>query len=125
MPVKEYIEAMARAATTADVFNAIAEERRRAIVELLAEGGEQPVGVIVSSMGMAQPAVSKHLAVLRDVGVVSVRRRGRERVYSLNAESLRTVHEWASMFERLWSHKADRIKERAERAASRGTEGSG
>jgi DNA-binding transcriptional ArsR family regulator len=116
---------MARTATTADVFNAIAEERRRAIVELLAEGGEQPVGVIVSSMGMAQPAVSKHLGVLREVGVVSVRRRGRERVYSLNPDSLRTVHEWASMFERFWSHKADRIKERAERAAARGTEGTG
>ncbi len=125
MPIWVYIGSMARTATTTDVFNAIAEERRRAIVELLAEGGEQPVGVIVSSMGMAQPAVSKHLGVLREVGVVSVRRRGRERVYSLNPESLRTVHEWASMFERFWSHKADRIKERAERAAARGTEGSG
>lgn len=109
---------MARSATTADVFNAIAEGRRREILEVLADRGEQAVGSLVVTLGLPQPTVSKHLAVLRDVGVVAVRRRGRERMYSLNGEALRPVHEWAEMFERFWSHKADRIKERAERTAA-------
>ena len=108
---------MARAATTADVFNAIAEPRRREIVEVLARGGPREVGELVGELGLPQPAVSKHLAVLRAVGVVSVVRRGRHRVYSLNAGELKTVHDWAKAFERFWAHQSDRIKERAERLA--------
>jgi DNA-binding transcriptional ArsR family regulator len=99
---------------TTDVFEAIAEPRRRAIIQLLASEGEQGVGAIVSAIGSPQPAVSKQLAVLRDAGVVAVRRRGRERLYRLEAEGLRSVYEWAGMFERLWTHKADRIARRAE-----------
>lgn len=102
-----------------DIFEAIAEPRRRAIIQLLASDGEQGVGAIVSAIGSPQPAISKQLAVLRDAGVVSVRRRGRERLYRLEAEGLRTVHEWTTMFERFWFHKADRIASNAEGAHAR------
>lgn len=102
-----------------DIFEAIAEPRRRAIIQLLASDGEQGVGAIVSAIGSPQPAISKQLAVLRDAGVVSVRRRGRERLYRLEAEGLRTVHEWTTMFERLWAHRADRIARRAEATQGR------
>lgn len=108
---------MARAATTSDVFNAIAEPRRRRIVELLAQRGALAVGTIVLALGLAQPAVSKHLAVLREVGVVTVTKQGQQRVYQLQASELKHVHVWISKFERLWSHQLDRIKQRAERAA--------
>jgi DNA-binding transcriptional ArsR family regulator len=107
---------MPRAATTTDVFNAIAEPRRREIIEVLAEGG-RPVGVLVETLGLPQPAVSKHLAVLRQVGIVTVSKRGRQRVYSLNADELKTVHDWTKAFERFWSHQLDRIKAAAERKA--------
>jgi DNA-binding transcriptional ArsR family regulator len=106
-----------RAATTADVFNAIAEPRRREIIDVLARGREQPVGDLVRSLRMAQPAVSKHLGVLRAVGIVSVTRRGRERLYRLNPEELKPVHDWSKSFERFWGHQLDRIKEAAERKA--------
>lgn len=106
---------MARAATTTDVFNAIAEPRRRQIVELLARRGALAVGTIVVALGLPQPAISKHLGVLRKVGVVEVIRQGKQRVYSLEAEKLKTVHDWVQAFEELWSHQLDRIKERAER----------
>jgi DNA-binding transcriptional ArsR family regulator len=108
---------MPRAATNSDVFNAIAEPRRRQIVELLARGGTLAVGAIVLATGLPQPAVSKHLAVLHDVGVVSATRDGRQRLYRLEAGELKHVHEWVKQFERLWAHQLGRIKERAERKA--------
>jgi DNA-binding transcriptional ArsR family regulator len=99
------------------VFNAIAEPRRRLIVELLAHRGSLAVGAIVLASGLPQPTVSKHLAVLHDVGVVSATREGRQRLYRLEPGELKHVHEWVSQFERLWSHQLDRIRERAERKA--------
>jgi DNA-binding transcriptional ArsR family regulator len=108
---------MPRARTTADVFNAIAEPRRREIVELLARRGALTVGALVISLGVPQPAVSKHLGVLRQVGVVTVAKQGRERVYSLEAEKLKTVHDWVKAFEQLWSNQLERIKQQAERRA--------
>jgi DNA-binding transcriptional ArsR family regulator len=113
---------MPRAPTTSDVFNAIAEPRRRQIVELLARRGALTVGALVVTLGLPQPAVSKHLGVLRKVGLVAVIKQGRERVYSLDAEKLRTVHDWVKAFEELWGHQLDRIKERAERRAREQTE---
>ena len=109
---------MPRATTTSDAFNAIAEPRRRAIIELLAKRGALAVGAIVAALGFQQPDVSKHLAVLREVGIVSVSQDGRQRVYRLEAESLKTVHDWVKAFEEHWSHLMDRIKERAERKAA-------
>jgi len=108
---------MPRAATTSDVFNAIAEPRRREIIDLLAAGGERPVGDVVRGLRIAQPAVSKHLSVLRRVRLVSVSRRGRRRMYRLNAKELKPVHDWVRHFERYWSHQLGRIKERAEQKA--------
>jgi DNA-binding transcriptional ArsR family regulator len=111
------ISPMARAATTSDVFNAIAEPRRRRIVELLAGGDEKGVGDLVRLLRVSQPAVSKHLSVLRRVRLVSVSRRGRRRMYRLNARELKPVHDWVKNFERFWSHQIDRIKQRAEQKA--------
>ncbi len=108
---------MPRAPTTSDVFNAIAEPRRRQIVEVLARRGALTVGTLVVTLGLPQPAVSKHLGVLRKVGLVAVIKQGKQRVYSLEAEKLKTVHDWVNAFEELWSHQLDRIKERAERRA--------
>jgi DNA-binding transcriptional ArsR family regulator len=108
---------MARAATTSDVFNAIAERRRRRIIDLLATGGELAVTDLVHSLRVAQPAVSKHLSVLRRVRIVSVSRRGRRRVYRLNARELKPVHDWIKTYERFWSHQLERIKQRAEAKA--------
>jgi DNA-binding transcriptional ArsR family regulator len=102
-----------RAATTSDAFNAIAEPRRRDILAFLADS-ERPVGEIVDSLGMEQPAVSKHLRVLRDTGLVHVRRDGRHMLYRTNAEAIRPLHEWAATFERYWRRQLIRIKERAE-----------
>ncbi len=104
---------MPRAAVTSDVFNAIAEAKRREIVELLARGS-RGVTELVDLLRLPQPAVSKHLGVLRAVGLVAVEKRGRERVYSLDASELKTVHDWARMFERFWGHHATSIKKRAE-----------
>ena len=109
-----YIWLMARAATTTDVFNAIAEPRRRAIVDLLVDGKDHAVGDVVIKLRMAQPAVSKHLGVLRKVGVVAVSRRGKHRLYRLNAKELKPVHDWVKDYERFWTNHLDRIKERAE-----------
>jgi DNA-binding transcriptional ArsR family regulator len=106
---------MPRRPTTADVFNAIAEPRRRQIVELLARSGALAVGTLVVALGLPQPAVSKHLGVLRKVGLVAVIKQGKQRVYSLEAEKLKTVHDWVKAFEELWGHQLDRIKELAER----------
>lgn len=113
---------MPRAPTTSDVFNAIAEPRRRQIIELLASRGALTVGALVVTLGLPQPAVSKHLSVLRQVGVVTAAKQGQQRVYSLEAEKLKTVHEWVKAFESLWSNQLDRIKERAERRARERTE---
>ena len=113
---------MPRAPTTADVFNAVAEPRRRQIVELLAQRGALTVGTLVATLGLPQPAVSKHLGVLRTVGVVAVIKQGKQRVYNLEAEKLKTVHDWVKAFEKLWGHQLDRIKERAERRAAEQTE---
>jgi DNA-binding transcriptional ArsR family regulator len=104
-----------RAATTSDAFNAIAEPRRRDILDYLATR-ERHVGDIVVAMGIAQPSVSKHLRVLRDVGLVDMRRDGRQIFYRTNAEAIRPLHEWTSRFERYWRNQLARIKERAERS---------
>ena len=99
---------MARAATTADAFNAVAEPRRREIVDALA-AGERPVNDLVRLLGLRQPQVSKHLRVLREVGVVDVRTEGRQRLYRLNGRALRPIHEWVSSYERLWSERFDEL----------------
>ena len=108
---------MARAATTADVFNAIAEPRRRQIIDVLARGDEHAVQALVSMLRLPQPTVSKHLAVLLAVGIVAVTRRGRQRVYRLNAEELKPVHDWVKTYEHFWNSQLSRIKQRAERLA--------
>jgi len=113
---------VSRASTTSDVFNAIAEPRRREIVGLLANGKPRAVGELVDAMELAQPAVSKHLAVLRAVGVVSVRKVGKSRLYALNPSELKPVHDWVKQFERFWSNQLDRIKQRAERKAKERSE---
>jgi DNA-binding transcriptional ArsR family regulator len=106
---------MARAATTTDVFNAIAEPRRRELIDLLVDGKEHAVGDMVEALRIPQPAVSKHLGVLRKVGIVSVTKRGQLRLYRLDARELKPVHDWVKKYERFWAHHLDRIKERAER----------
>lgn len=105
---------MPRAATRSDVFNAVAEPQRRAILEFLA-GDERPVGDIVDALELAQPSVSKHLRVLRDVGLVRSRRDGRQVWYRADPAKLKPLHEWAGLFERFWRGQLERIKERAER----------
>jgi DNA-binding transcriptional ArsR family regulator len=104
---------VARAATTSDAFNAVAEPRRRDILNYLAMQ-ERSVNEIVDALEMEQPSVSKHLKVLKDVGLVEVRREGRQMLYKVNAMAIRPLHEWTGMFERLWNHQLLRIKERAE-----------
>jgi DNA-binding transcriptional ArsR family regulator len=103
-----------RAATTSDAFNAVAEPRRRDILNYLS-ARERPVSDIVAALGLAQPSVSKHLRVLLDVGLVDVRREGRQMFYRTNAEGIRPLHEWTSRFERYWGNQLQRIKQRAER----------
>jgi DNA-binding transcriptional ArsR family regulator len=95
---------MARAATTTDAFNAVAEPRRRQILDALAEG-ERPVNDLVRLLGLAQPQVSKHLRVLREVGAVEVRDEGRQRLYRLNGQALRPIHDWVKSYERTWSER--------------------
>lgn len=101
---------MARAATTTDAFNAVAEPRRRQIIDLLASG-ERPVNDLVALLGLAQPLVSKHLGVLRQVGLVDVREEGRQRVYRLNGHPLKPIHDWVKEYEQLWSERLDRMDE--------------
>ena len=98
------ISLMARAATTADAFNAVAEPRRRQILDALA-AGEQPVNDLVRLLGLAQPQVSKHLRVLREVGAVDVRNEGRQRLYRLNGHALKPIHDWVKGYERTWSER--------------------
>ena len=99
---------MARAATTSDVFNAISEPQRRAILVLL-RAGERPVTELARELGMTQPGASKHLRVLRKVGLVRDRRAGKQRLYGLDARGLQPVHEWAGGFERFWNKSFDRL----------------
>lgn len=99
---------MARASTTTDAFNAIAEPRRREILDLLGEG-ERPVNELVAHLGVAQPQVSKHLRVLREVGLVEVRDRGRQRLYRLNSEPLRTIYDWVRAYEGNWNERLDAL----------------
>jgi DNA-binding transcriptional ArsR family regulator len=105
---------VARAATTSDAFNAVAEPRRRQILHYLA-ASERPVGDIVDALSIAQPSVSKHLRVLRDVGLVDVRREGRQVFYRTNVDAIRPLHDWTRQFERYWRTQLTRVKERAER----------
>jgi DNA-binding transcriptional ArsR family regulator len=100
--------AMARAATTTDAFNAVAEPRRRQILDALA-GGERPVNELVGELGLAQPQVSKHLRVLREVGVVAVREDGRRRLYRLNGRALKPIHDWVKAYEQSWSERFDQL----------------
>jgi DNA-binding transcriptional ArsR family regulator len=102
------ISGMARAATTADAFNAVAEPRRRQILDALA-GGERPVKELVRLLGLGQPQVSKHLRVLREVGAVDVREDGRRRLYSLNGHALKPIHDWVKGYERTWSERFDEL----------------
>ena len=101
---------MARAATTSDVFNAIAEPQRRQILVLL-RGGERPVTDLARDLGMTQPQASKHLRVLREVGLVRDRKAGKQRLYGLDAHELRAVHEWTGGFEHFWNESFDRLDE--------------
>ena len=102
------ISGMARAATTADAFNAVAEPRRRLILDVLASG-ERPVNDLVRELGLAQPQVSKHLRVLREVGAVEVRDHGRRRLYRLNGPALKPIHDWVKSYESLWSERFDQL----------------
>jgi DNA-binding transcriptional ArsR family regulator len=99
---------MARAATTTDAFNAVAEPRRRQILDALADG-ERPVGDLVDELGLPQPQVSKHLRVLREVGAVEVRGDGRRRLYRLNGEALKPIHDWVQGYERFWSERFEEL----------------
>jgi DNA-binding transcriptional ArsR family regulator len=103
-----------RLATSSDVFSAVGEPQRRAILSFLADD-ERPVGEIVDALELAQPSVSKHLRVLREVGLVRARRDGRRVLYRTNASAIRPLHEWASTFERYWRNQLNRIKDHAER----------
>src|SRR5262249_25420042 len=103
-----YYAAMARAATTADAFNAVAEPRRRQILDALADG-ERPVNDLVLELGLAQPQVSKHLRVLREVGAVEMREAGRQRLYRVNAEALKPIHDWVRNYERSWSERFEQL----------------
>lgn len=109
---------MPRAATTSDTFNAVAEPRRREILNFLALR-ERPVGEIVSTLSLDQPSVSKHLRVLRSVGLVRVRCDGRHKFYRTNAEAIRPLHEWTGTFERYWQQQLQSIKKRAEEKMSK------
>jgi DNA-binding transcriptional ArsR family regulator len=108
MPISEYDERVARTATTADAFNAVAEPRRRQILDALA-GGERPVNDLVRVLGLAQPQVSKHLRVLREVGAVDVRENGRQRLYRLNGQALKPIHDWVKAYERAWAGRLDEL----------------
>src|SRR5215203_961231 len=121
IPIWVYDVGMARVATTADAFNAVAEPRRRQILDALADG-ERPVNDLVRLLGLAQPQVSKHLRVLREVGAVEVRDEGRQRMYRLNGDALKPIHDWVKGYERLWSERfaeldvvLDELKQEEER----------
>src|SRR5271154_2778758 len=113
----EYNPGVSRTYTTTDVFSASAEPRRRQIIDLLSRRRGLAVGTIVLTLGLPQPAVSKHLSVLREVGIVSVSKQGQQRVYALNHDQLRPVYDWVKTFEQHWERQLDRIRARAERRA--------
>jgi DNA-binding transcriptional ArsR family regulator len=115
---------MARAATTTDAFNAVAEPRRREIVDLLA-GGERAVGDLVRELGLAQPQVSKHLRVLREVGLVDARDDGRRRLYRLNGHALKPIHDWVKGYERLWSERYELLDDVLEHLKKEQSDGNG
>src|SRR6516164_5105315 len=108
MPISEYVGAVARSSTTSDVFNAVAEARRRDILDTLVTG-EKPVGEIVNDLSMSQPQVSKHLRVLSEVGLVRCRAEGRRRLYRLEPTHLRPLHEWLAKYEQAWNDRLDRM----------------
>src|SRR6516164_6926572 len=108
MPISEYVGAVARSSTTSDVFNAVAEARRRDILDTLV-AGEKAVGEIVDDLSMSQPQVSKHLRVLSEVGLVSCRAEGRRRLYRLEPGRLRPMHEWLTSYEQAWNDRLDRM----------------
>jgi len=103
-----YHACVARAPTTSDAFNAVAEPRRRQIIDLLADR-ERPVNDLVQLLGVAQPQVSKHLRILRQVGAVEVRDEGRRRVYRLNGHALKPIHDWVKSYERSWSDRFEAL----------------
>src|SRR5271154_3727383 len=115
----EYNPGVSRTYTTTDVFSASAEPRRRQIIDLLSRRRGLAVGAIVLTLGLPQPAVSKHLAVLREVGIVSVSKQGQQRVYALNHDQLRPVYDWIKTFKQHWGHQLDRSQARAERRAQK------
>ncbi len=117
------ISSMARAATTADAFNAVAEPRRRQILDALIRS-ERPVNDLVARLGVTQPQVSKHLRVLREVGLVEVRDEGRQRLYRLNGRSLKPIHDWVKTYERLWNERFDALDDVLEELKRKG-EGDG
>src|SRR6202163_985729 len=108
MPILVYDVGMARAATTADAFNAVAEPRRRQILDVLS-GGERPVNDLVAALGLAQPLVSKHLRVLREVGLVKRHDVGRQRIYKLDGHGLKPIHDWVKTYEQSWTERFDRL----------------
>jgi DNA-binding transcriptional ArsR family regulator len=110
MPIWVYTASMARAATTADAFNAVAEPRRRQILDILA-GGERAVNDLVARLGLAQPLVSKHLRVLREVGLVDVRDKGRQRMYRLEGRPLKPIYDWVKSYERTWDERFEALDE--------------
>ena len=115
---------MARAATTTDAFNAVAEPRRREILDALADG-ERPVNDLVSALGLAQPQVSKHLRVLREVGVVDVREEGRQRLYRLNGPALKPIHDWVKAYESTWSERFELLDDVLDDLKKEAGDGSG
>jgi DNA-binding transcriptional ArsR family regulator len=104
---------MARACTTLDAFNAVAEPKRRRVLDVLA-GRERPVNDMVELLGWPQPMLSKHLAVLKQVGLVSMRQKGRQRIYRVNGDEIKPIHDWAKTFEKFWTNQLDQIQKRAE-----------
>ena len=108
MPITEYVGTVARSSTTSDVFNAVAEARRREILDALM-AGEKAVGAIVNDLSMSQPQVSKHLRVLSEVGLVRCRAEGRRRLYRLEPARLRPLHEWLAKYEQAWNERLDRM----------------
>src|SRR5687767_15814575 len=123
MRISVYDSAVARAATTADAFNAVAEPRRRQILDLLT-GGERPVNDLVRELGLAQPQVSRHLRVLREVGAVDVREDGRQRLYRLNGHALKPIHDWVKGYERSWSERFEALDDVLEDLKKEDTDGS-
>src|SRR6516162_6215428 len=110
MSITEYVGTVARSSTTSDVFNAVAEARRREILDALM-AGEKAVGAIVNDLSMSQPQVSKHLRVLSEVGLVRCRAEGRRRLYSLEPERLRPLHEWLAKYDRALNDRLDRVED--------------